>query len=51
MNEKTTVGTAGFKVAVTRVISAPCDMVFRAWTEPKQLAQWFSPQEVGVAAI
>jgi uncharacterized protein YndB with AHSA1/START domain len=39
-------GTTGFKLTVTRVINAPCEMVFRAWTEPKQLAQWFSPVEV-----
>jgi uncharacterized protein YndB with AHSA1/START domain len=38
--------TAGRKVSVTRVIQAPCGLVYRAWTEPKQLAQWFSPEEV-----
>jgi uncharacterized protein YndB with AHSA1/START domain len=36
----------GLKLTVTRVINAPCEKVFRAWTEPQQLAQWFSPQEV-----
>ena len=36
----------GLKLTVTRVINAPCATVFRAWTEPKQLAQWFSLQEV-----
>jgi len=36
----------GFKLTVTRVINAPCEKVFRAWTEPQQLAQWFSPQDV-----
>ena len=41
-----TIETTGFKLAVTRVINAPCEKVFRAWTEPQQLAQWFSPAEV-----
>ncbi len=36
----------GFKLTVTRIINAPCAMVFRAWTEPEQLAQWFGPAEV-----
>jgi uncharacterized protein YndB with AHSA1/START domain len=44
-NDSTTVAK-GFKLTVTRVISAPCAMVFRAWTEPEQLAQWFGPAEV-----
>jgi uncharacterized protein YndB with AHSA1/START domain len=39
-------GPKGFKLSVTRVIKAPVDLVFRAWTEPEQLRQWFSPDEV-----
>lgn len=35
----------GFKLTVTRVIQAPVEMVFRAWTEPEQLRQWFGPAE------
>ncbi len=38
--------TKGFKLTVTRLISAPCAMVFRAWSEPEQMAQWFGPAEV-----
>ncbi len=44
-NDPTTVAK-GFKLTVTRIINAPCAMVFRAWTEPEQLAQWFGPAEV-----
>ena len=44
-NDPTTVAE-GFKLTVTRIINAPCAMVFRAWTEPEQLAQWFGPAEV-----
>jgi uncharacterized protein YndB with AHSA1/START domain len=35
-----------FKLTVSRIINAPCAMVFRAWSEPKQMAQWFGPAEV-----
>ena len=27
----------------TRVIDAPCDLVWRVWTDPKHLAQWWGP--------
>ena len=43
---KTKDDSTGLKLTVTRMINAPCAMVWRAWTEPKQLAQWFSPREV-----
>ncbi|HEY3760970.1 MAG TPA: SRPBCC domain-containing protein [Verrucomicrobiae bacterium] len=38
--------TSELKLTVSRVLNAPCAMVYRAWAEPKQLSQWFSPQEV-----
>jgi uncharacterized protein YndB with AHSA1/START domain len=28
---------------LTRLIDAPCENVFRAWTEPELLKQWFAP--------
>ena len=40
------ISPTGLKLTVTRVIAAPCAMVFRAWTDPKQLSQWFGPQDV-----
>ena len=46
MNVNPIAGTTGYQLTVTRVINAPCAKVWRAWTEPKQLAQWFSPKEV-----
>ncbi|HEY4417664.1 MAG TPA: SRPBCC domain-containing protein [Verrucomicrobiae bacterium] len=34
------------KLVVSRVIQAPCALVFRAWTEPRLMVQWFSPMDV-----
>ena len=31
------------EIVITRVIDAPQERVFQAWTEPKQIIQWFSP--------
>ncbi len=28
---------------ITRVINAPRESVFKAWTEPKQMAEWWGP--------
>jgi uncharacterized protein YndB with AHSA1/START domain len=30
-------------VTVARVFDAPRDLVFKAWTDPKQLVQWWGP--------
>jgi uncharacterized protein YndB with AHSA1/START domain len=32
-------------VRITRVIDAPREEVFRAWTEPEQIRQWWGPGE------
>jgi uncharacterized protein YndB with AHSA1/START domain len=31
-------------VKITRVLDAPRELVWRAWTDPKHLAQWFGPR-------
>ncbi len=31
------------ELRLKRVVNAPIDRVFRAWTDPKQLIQWFGP--------
>ncbi len=46
MSNNPAMESKAFKLTITRVLNAPCEKVFRAWTEPGQLAQWFSPQEV-----
>ena len=36
------------QVVVTRVFDAPRDVVFRAWTDPDQVAKWFGPQGMDI---
>lgn len=43
--------SSDLKLVITRVISAPCAMVFRAWTDPKQMVQWFSPEEIECRSV
>ena len=31
------------EVILTRLIDAPRDLVFKAWTQPKHMAQWWGP--------
>jgi uncharacterized protein YndB with AHSA1/START domain len=35
---------AGEKFVITREFDAPRELVFRAWTDPKHLAQWWGPK-------
>ena len=44
MPDSPPVQTADQHVVVTRVFDAPRDVVFRAWTDPAQVAEWFGPQ-------
>ncbi len=32
------------EVVITRIFDAPREVVFKAWTDPKQLAKWFGPK-------
>ena len=32
------------KLTLTRTLNAPRSLVFKAWTDPKQLAQWWGPK-------
>src|SRR5262245_47303347 len=36
-------GRGAQDVVITRTIDAPRDVVFKAWTEPEELSQWFGP--------
>src|SRR5271154_968197 len=38
-------GTVGDRdLVITRVIDAPRPLVFRAWTDPDQIARWWGPK-------
>src|SRR5512135_1163184 len=32
------------ELVITRVFDAPRELVFRAWTDPKHMAQWWGPK-------
>ena len=38
--------TPELRLVVTREFTAPCALVFKAWTDPRQMVQWWSPQTV-----
>ena len=42
-NSMTTTTTEDRDLILTRTIDAPPEKVFRAWTEPELLKQWFAP--------
>ncbi len=39
----TAVPTANRELVLTRLIDAPREKIFRAWTDPELLKQWFAP--------
>ncbi len=41
---KTTTSTSGRDLVLTRVINAPREKVFKAWTNPELLKKWFAPK-------
>jgi uncharacterized protein YndB with AHSA1/START domain len=41
----------GLKVTIERIINAPCALVFNAWTDPKQMVQWWSPEDVKCLSV
>jgi len=44
-DEKTSAAASALEreVVITRIFNAPRDMVFKAWTDPKQMEQWWGP--------
>ena len=36
---------AGREISITRIINAPRELVWKAWTDPNHLAQWWGPHE------
>jgi uncharacterized protein YndB with AHSA1/START domain len=40
---------AGREITITRVLNAPCELVFRAFTDPEHLMRWWGPSQWPVA--
>lgn len=32
-------------IVLTRIFDAPCDLVFKVWTQPEHMVQWFGPRD------
>jgi uncharacterized protein YndB with AHSA1/START domain len=39
-----TAGTAPLELVVSRLIDAPCTLVFKAWTQQEHAARWWGPK-------
>ncbi len=44
MNDINTKPGTGFEFVIKRTFAAPLDRVWRAWTEPERMAQWWGPK-------
>jgi uncharacterized protein YndB with AHSA1/START domain len=45
MSDSTPAPAADQEILITRVFDAPREDVFRAWTDPDELAQWYGPEQ------
>lgn len=43
-NKSPTTKPAARELTITRIFDAPRELVFKAWTDPVHLAQWWGPQ-------
>ena len=50
MSQPNITSASGRELVLTRIIPAPPDKVYRAWTEPELLKQWFAPLPWTVSA-
>ena len=41
----------GREFVITRLLAAPCALVYQAWTDPRQMVQWWSPQGVECRSV
>ena len=44
MNDSTPAAAADQQVLITRIFEAPRERVFRAWTDPDEVAAWYGPE-------
>lgn len=43
MTAKTQSNTSDREIVITRILDAPRELVYEAWTNPKHIAQWWGP--------
>jgi uncharacterized protein YndB with AHSA1/START domain len=46
MHDSSLAAAADQEVLITRIFEAPRDRVFRAWTDPEQVAAWYGPEHM-----
>ena len=46
MTDATPAADTGQQVLITRIFEAPREDVFRAWTDPDELAAWYAPEHM-----
>ena len=46
MSDSTPVAGADQEVLITRIFEAPRERVFRAWTDPDEVAAWYGPEHM-----
>ncbi len=46
MSDSTPVAGADQEVLITRIFDAPRELVFKAWTDPEDLAAWYGPEHM-----
>ena len=46
MSDSTPVTAADQEVLITRIFDAPREQVFKAWTDPDQVAAWYGPDQI-----
>jgi uncharacterized protein YndB with AHSA1/START domain len=46
MSDSTPVAGADQEVLITRIFDAPREQVFRAWTDPDEVAAWYGPEQM-----
>lgn len=39
-------GPTAREFVITRVFDAPCELVWKAWTDPKRMARWWGPKTI-----
>ena len=48
MSDSTPPGVADQEVLITRIFEAPRERVFKAWTDPDEVAAWYGPAQMHV---